>query len=104
MRPIDADTIFPNGHVLVWEKDGETTANYILKFIKDAPTLDVEPVRHGRWETDREDIEWGNSLKRKHCTNCGSRPHFDKEKREFVLTNYCPNCGAKMDAKENDDA
>lgn len=61
--------------------------------------IEAEPVRHGRWETDREDIEWGNSLKRKHCTNCGSRPHFDKEKREFVLTNYCPACGAKMDLK-----
>ena len=59
--------------------------------------METEPVRHGRWATDEEDIKWGNSLKRKHCTNCGKRPHFDKEKREFMLTDYCPHCGAKMD-------
>lgn len=53
----------------------------------------------GRWETDKEDIEWGNSLKRKHCTNCGKRPHYDKEKREFILSDYCPNCGAKMEGE-----
>ena len=51
----------------------------------------------GRWATDEEDIYWGNSLKRKYCTNCGKRPLYDKEKREFILTSYCPHCGAKMD-------
>ena len=61
---------------------------------------DVVPVVHGWWETDKEDIEWGNSLKRKHCTNCGKRPHYDKEKKEFVLSNYCPNCGVKMDGEQ----
>lgn len=50
----------------------------------------------GEWETDKEDIEWGNALKRKHCTKCGKRPHFDKEKREFVLSDFCPHCGAPM--------
>lgn len=60
-------------------------------------TVNTVYVVHGRWETDKEDIEWGNSLKRKHCTNCNKRPHFDKEKREFVLSNFCHHCGAKMD-------
>lgn len=87
MRPIDADTIFPNGQVLVWKKDGETTANYIIKLIKDAPTLDAEPVRHGRWKKRKS---WDKYV----CSECGfehDEPH-----------NYCPNphCGAKMDAKE----
>lgn len=56
----------------------------------------VEEV-HGRWAIDEEDIEWGNSLKKRYCTNCGKRPHFDKENREFILSEYCPACGAKMD-------
>ena len=77
---------FPNMPCQTWEQ-----------FFRNAPAVDAEPVRHGRWATDEEDIRWGTSLKRKHCTNCGKRPHFDKEKREFVLTNYCPHCGAKMD-------
>lgn len=72
---------------------------HFLVMIDTQPTIDAEPVRHGRWETDEEDIKWGNSLKRKYCTNCGKRPHFDKEKREFVLSDYCPHCGAKMEGE-----
>ena len=75
--------------------------DHFLRMIYNAPTVDAVEVVHGRWETDKEDIEWGNSLKRKHCTNCGKRPHFDKEKREFVLSDFCPNCGAKMDGDGN---
>lgn len=45
MRLVDADTIFPNGCVTVWECDGAMTADGILKAIKEAPT--VEPVITG---------------------------------------------------------
>ena len=71
-------------------------ADWICSWIDSQPTADVVEVKHGRWETDKEDIEWGNALKRKYCANCKKRPHFDKEERKFILTNYCPNCGAKM--------
>ena len=52
---------------------------------------DVAPVRHGRWRThsDRPD-----SLICSVC-NCG----FDMWKHD--PHNYCPNCGAKMDEKED---
>lgn len=93
MRLIDAD-------FTVYAAEGEFSeedASKVRWLISHIPTVDAEPVRHGHWATDKEDIEWGNSLKRKYCTNCGKRPHFDKEEREFVLTNYCPHCGAKMD-------
>lgn len=56
----------------------------------------------GEWKTDKEDIEWGNSLKRKYCSRCGKRPYFDKEKHEFVLSNFCPHCGAPMEDKSNE--
>ena len=54
-------------------------------------TADVAPVRHGQWETnsDRPD-----SLICSVC-KCG----FDMWKHD--PHNYCPNCGAKMDEKEN---
>ena len=73
------------------------TINAVLYSIDEAPTVDAEPVRHGHWAIDEEDIEWGNSLKKRYCTNCGKRPHYDKEKREFILSDYCPHCGAKLD-------
>lgn len=73
-----------------------------LRWIRDAisalRTIDPETLRpKGKWETDKEDVEWGNHLKKKYCTNCGKRPHYDKEKGVFILTAYCPNCGAKME-------
>ena len=67
------------------------TADYIY-MIEDMPTADVAPVVHGQWETnsDRPD-----SLICSVC-KCG----FDMWKHD--PHNCCPNCGAKMDEKEND--
>ena len=64
----------------------------VKRDIESFPTVDVAPVVHGRWETnsDRPD-----SLICSVC-KCG----FDMWKHD--PHNYCPNCGAKMDEKEND--
>ena len=48
------------------------------------PTADVVEVRHGRWlcvDTDTEQFFL--------CNRC--------KKKEYWESNYCPNCGAKMD-------
>lgn len=55
--------------------------------ILEQPTVDVEPVRHGKWIKD----EYGL-----HCSECGESANIDSE-RHYVKTNYCSNCGAKMD-------
>lgn len=68
--------------------------------VADLPAADVEPVIHAKWETDPEDIAWGNFIKRKFCTNCRKRPSFDKDKFEFILPPRCPNCGARMDGAD----
>ena len=47
---------------------------------------DVAPVRHGRWK------RYGKNLGE--CSECGEIVS--------VRNNYCPNCGAQMDEKEND--
>lgn len=52
--------------------------------IKDATTIDAEPVRHGRWIDAREYC--GDYM----CSNCEALYGTNK-------FNYCPNCGAKMD-------
>ena len=69
--------------------------NTCLTFINNANTIEAEPVKHGRWETnsDRPD-----SLICSIC-KCG----FDMWKHD--QHNYCPNCGAKMygDRKEGAD-
>ena len=51
------------------------------------PPADVVPVRHGRWlcvDTDTEQFFL--------CNRC--------KKKEYWESNYCPNCGAKMDLEE----
>ena len=55
------------------------------------PAADVEPVRHGRWMTDKlQKFIWCSA-----CKNVGSS--------DRVATNYCPNCGAKMDKETTGD-
>lgn len=64
----------------------------VVALIADAPTADVAPVVHGRWEPcfDEND-NWRQGFAG--CSNCCQEysahvvNHFD----------YCPNCGAKMD-------
>ena len=60
--------------------------------------VDAVEVVHGRWVK-----KWhGNDLighEYEECSVCGSCIISDTEK--FWDCNYCPNCGAKMDGKEN---
>lgn len=49
-----------------------------LDAIDAAPTIEAEPVRHGRWECGG------------FCSECG----LDNEERK---TPYCPHCGVRMD-------
>ena len=60
----------------------------IHQLIKEAPRVDAEPVRHGRWEPVETEEEFGTVYEYR-CNLCGKHDYFD--------TNYCPNCGAKMD-------
>ena len=64
--------------------------------IKQAPTADVAEVRHGKWLTWEEQFPDRKPTKKNNlgvfCNNCHS--HADN------MTDYCPNCGARMDGKE----
>ena len=60
--------------------------------VDDAPAADVAPVVHGRW-VEKEKYTFGIMYD---CSLCENR----------ILDNghpwnYCPNCGAKMDEKED---
>lgn len=72
------------------------SASYAETIVDAIPAADVAPVRYGCWIADREDVEWGNYLIRYRCSECKERPHFDKDKYKFILSSYCPNCGARM--------
>ena len=73
------------------------------KAIKKMPkgiTADVAPVRHGRWKPYHEsDIGYDEYGVR--CSNCGLE--IEDHEVKFVM-HYCPNCGAKMDFEEPNEA
>lgn len=59
------------------QKDKSITPNEIMRF----PS--AEPVRHGKWR------EYPISDGMNQCSKCGVL--------RFGKSNYCPNCGCRMD-------
>ena len=56
------------------------------------PAADVAEVVHGRWIWNEEgEIDWEQFYR---CSNCGDKEYWE--------SNFCPNCGAKMDLEDND--
>lgn len=64
----------------------------IILRVKEAPTIDAEPVRHGQWILVLADKRGRGGVY--NCTACnGCRP---------IKSAYCPDCGAKMDGGASD--
>ena len=64
--------------------------NMHLEPFKIEPAIDAVPVKHGKWKL------WSNYRREdgyeRFCSNCTHR--------QFKITAYCPNCGAKMDLED----
>lgn len=74
-----------------------------IDMIEDAPAADVAPVVHGLWEKEPSSYwRWTSSgavavtRTTYRCGLCG--------RGTAVKSNYCPNCGAKMDGGNSDAA
>lgn len=75
----------------------EATRSYIASL----SAADVAEVRHGRWIEDERTYP-GPGLKNNLCSACGEVAGAWKEGLEPGRKwAYCPNCGAKMDRKED---
>lgn len=63
-----------------------------VAFVEDVPVADVAPVVHGRWISKNDHgYEWVFV-----CSNCDYVDGYPFNDR----SNYCPNCGAKMDGSK----
>lgn len=78
---------------LIKDIDSERFGYIDAEDINNAPTVDAVPVKHGYWKHS-----FGGFVE---CSNCGDSPLLDGE-RKYVESEYCPCCGAKMDAFAND--
>lgn len=92
-RLIDADAIeFPDANY--WEETHEDEdygygmgVGDCIEIIEKMPTIDAEPVRHGKW------IGYAGSIGNE-CSVCGKWLDVLQGTAEM---NYCPNCGCRMD-------
>ena len=77
-------------------EDGFFICNGVIDIIKKQPSVksaaDVVEVRHGRWSFGG--VHNGKNFYK--CSNC-------LHAYPFMAVRYCPNCGAKMDGKDDND-
>ena len=93
MRLIDADALekraYDDLHYRAVIEDWEF--DVITNYLDAAPAIEAEPVKHGRWEFKHPN-GWA-------CSECGEWGLMI-DNRGICKSDYCPNCGAKMDGKE----
>ena len=95
-RLIDADVLLqvPNVRkVTEYDETGEfiTYLAVPVEAIQNAPTIEAEPVRHGRWIERRDELR--GLFNGWECSKC----------KQFIFgekLNSCPGCRAKMDLEE----
>lgn len=98
MRLIDADAL--STKVIFVCEDGYDGADMVLnKDIDNAPTIEAEPVTHGRWnKTKIISASYYGLLNGWECSSCKySFEDRNKLQKYPKFMNYCPHCGAKMD-------
>ena len=91
MRLIDADRALeivrdqgiahPNAYHLT---------KYATLILREAPTIEAEPLRHGCWVRKGQEI---------YCSECGEESGYTWAGASRY-SDYCPNCGAKLDLEE----
>ena len=59
----------------------------VIDVVDMMPTIDVQPVKHGKWLICSDGYY-------PYCSECRNEP------KSGIMTKYCPECGAKMDKKE----
>ena len=84
MRLIDADALCRKLQAELGSPEGHKKLMHINYLITSAPTIEAEPVRRGGWR--EKWFGYGYIIR---CSECGRVS--DK------MTDYCPNCGAKME-------
>lgn len=62
------------------------------RVLNEQPTVDAEPVRHGKWIRDEFGVK---------CGACGLYAYRDKFDQPWESP-YCPNCGTKMEAEQDE--
>ena len=72
-----------------------------VKILNQFPVADVAPVRHGRWISLTDCSNAGV-----YCSVCQKKVYKEDyaicNRKNKLRSDYCPNCGAKMDGELNE--
>ena len=63
-----------------------------IRYVKEFPAADVQPVKHGRWSECCTDSVHYSGI----CTACKSASVRQLIEKPYE---FCPRCGARMDGK-----
>ena len=109
------------GQVIDWyrpygQTDEPIPFETLVSDLRDMKAADVAPVRHGRWllqaNNERTNYRWNVTAECSECCDeekeiwAGFFPNVPdwlardvalESAKSVKLSNYCPNCGAKMD-------
>ena len=75
----------------IWENEYNLTSSRIKKAVESLPPVTPKP-KTGHWIKD-------NPWTKAYCSECGESC-FGLHGFDCVTTDYCPNCGAKMEESE----
>ena len=109
-RLIDANALMKKSRRMYTEDEIDSIAPIATNCvtvddIHRAPTIDAVEVVHGKWENVTVEAYFVPTIeeKTKRDFPCCSRCHQIQSIAAWTKPfNYCPNCGAKMDAKDMD--
>ena len=95
VRPIDAHALLDKMQYRLPVEDDisdavSTCAKIARRLVEKAPTLELVPVKHGRWEPHPRHHGFDRCSSCQDCIIANDWGDGDK-------WHYCPNCGARMD-------
>ena len=120
---IERQKLYNNLVLLVKYETGERQQGILgcAETVRIFPAADVAPVRHGRWileaHDERVNYRWNVTAECSECCDelkeiwagffpgvppCIARDAALVSAESVKLSNYCPNCGAKMDGGVDD--
>ena len=95
MRLIDADALFVEFENVGWYNNADRD-EVAERLVLQAPTIDAIEV--GKWVLKTEDSSYWYV-----CSQCGERPMCNRFSYMEECSDYCPNCGARMYTRGEDE-
>ena len=94
-----SDYISRESAIAVLHYNSDESCASVVSDFEAIPAADVEPVRHGRWISWEDADNCIPSPNRHECSVCHDAAQV-LANNIALLSNFCPNCGAKMDLED----